>query len=225
MTTAACPDPRLNPEPLPAELSIELQTLRSILRQLRGPDGCPWDQQQTTESLRPFLLEETYEVLHALDQPSAVAVCHELGDLLMLIVFYAHLFEEKTQFDFTAIVRAINDKMIRRHPHVFGEKKNLTELQLEQQWQRIKDQEQLPGTSFHHRSDFILPSLKRAKKQCQRQPPAVEPAIRTAFSPLSDSAPEKREAEYGRLLLQAVQIGCQFELDAEDCLRRYLDHP
>ena len=94
--------------------------LVSIMAQLRSPEGCPWDREQTLASLRPYLLEETYEALEALDNGDTAALCEELGDLLLEVVFLSRIAEESGSFSVADAIDAIVQKLVRRHPHVFG---------------------------------------------------------------------------------------------------------
>ena len=98
----------------------ELERLEQIMKRLRGEDGCPWDRQQTHASLRPCLIEEAYEVLEAIDKGSAPALREELGDLLLQVVFHAQIARENGDFTLADVIAGINEKLIRRHPHVFG---------------------------------------------------------------------------------------------------------
>ena len=97
--------------------------LVEIMATLRSPDGCPWDLEQTTDSLQPYLVEETYEVLEALEEKDWPAFKEELGDLLLQIVFHSQLMAETGTFTIDAVAQAIGDKLVRRHPHVFGDVK------------------------------------------------------------------------------------------------------
>ena len=102
-----------------ASSSQALERLLEIMATLRSPEGCPWDAKQTPKSLKPFLLEETYEVLEAIDHGDPGGIRDELGDLLLQVVFQARIFEERGDFDFSDVAGAISEKLIRRHPHVF----------------------------------------------------------------------------------------------------------
>ncbi len=115
--------------------------LKEIIDTLRSPGGCPWDLEQTPESLRPFLLEEAHEVAEAISEGDSQHLCEELGDLLMNILLQARIGEEKEQFTLEDVARRISDKLIRRHPHVFGEGEAETPDQVRQAWDRIKDEE------------------------------------------------------------------------------------
>ena len=99
----------------------EIQRLRNIVAKLRAPDGCPWDREQTHHSLVQCLVEEVSEVIEAIDNQDSTAMEEELGDLLLQVVMHARLAEEEGKFDLEAVACGIADKLIRRHPHVFGE--------------------------------------------------------------------------------------------------------
>jgi len=116
-----------------------LSRLVEIMDRLLAPDGCPWDREQTLESLRPFLVEETYEVLDALSNGDAAHHCEELGDLLFQIVFQSALRRAAGEFDIDAVVAGISDKLVRRHPHVFGQTQGVdTADKVLKQWDEIK---------------------------------------------------------------------------------------
>src|SRR6476659_3764640 len=121
----------------------EFQKLVDIMRRLRGPRGCPWDREQTLQSLRPFVLEETYEVLHAIDTNDLEALEGEIGDLLFEGVFLAQIAADEGRFAVADSLRAISTKLIRRHPHVFGNRTGVnTAGKVLEQWEQIKAREQ-----------------------------------------------------------------------------------
>ena len=113
----------------------------ALQKRLRAPNGCPWDREQTHETLRPFLVEETYEVLEALDARDTRKFASELGDLLLQIVFHAELASEAGKFDISDVIRAVHTKMVRRHPHVFGKVKAGSSAQVLKNWEQIKAEE------------------------------------------------------------------------------------
>lgn len=115
--------------------------LLEITKRLRSPDGCPWDQKQTPQTFKHYLLEETQELLEAINADDPSHICEELGDLLFQIIFLSNLYQEKNLFTLAEVIDSITTKMIRRHPHVFGEATVASEQELRQQWQRIKNQE------------------------------------------------------------------------------------
>src|SRR5918994_6177811 len=106
----------------------QFDRLVDIMRTLRSPDGCPWDREQTQASLRPFVLEETYEVLEAIEHGSPAQLCEELGDFLFEAVFLAQISEERGEFTIAEAIDAICDKLVRRHPHVFARQQGDTPI-------------------------------------------------------------------------------------------------
>ena len=128
-------------DPSPAmsrENRMKLNDLVSTIRELRGPQGCPWDRKQTTLSLKKYLHSEFQELVSAIDNNDSQNICEELGDLLFLIVMISEIHREAGEFDLNRVIEGIDAKLIRRHPHVFEEKKNLSEEDLNRQWDAIK---------------------------------------------------------------------------------------
>jgi len=123
-----------------------LDALRALCARLRGPNGCPWDREQTLESLKPYIVEEAYEVVDAITAQDPQALEEELGDLLFQIVFVAQLAEEKGWFDLAKVMRLAHAKMVARHPHVFGELKVADAQEVVQNWERLKKKERKRGT-------------------------------------------------------------------------------
>src|SRR3989441_11479196 len=119
----------------------QFERLLEIMRRLREPGGCPWDREQTRTSLKPFLIEETYEVLEAIESGDTAALQEELGDLLFQVVFHAQIAVERGEFDMAALLGRLADKMISRHPHVFGEATVGTPREALAQWEAIKQRE------------------------------------------------------------------------------------
>ncbi len=128
-----------------------------IMARLR--EGCPWDKKQTHESLRPYLVEETYELLEALDSRDDDAVREELGDLLLQIVFHARLAQEREAFDMSDVVKGISDKMVSRHPHVFGDAEFETAEEVVGQWEERKKEEGKMRQSLLDGVPRTMPSL------------------------------------------------------------------
>src|SRR4030065_201481 len=122
--------------------------LREIIARLRGPDGCPWDKKQTHASLKPYLIEECYEVLQTLEEGTPQKLCEELGDLLLQIMLHAQIAAEAGQFNIEDVVRGISSKLIHRHPHVFGGQKVQDAGEVEQNWQALKQEEREEGESL-----------------------------------------------------------------------------
>ena len=119
----------------------QIDRLLDVMRRLRAPNGCPWDREQTIESLRGNLIEETYEVVDAMDSGDRAALCEELGDLLLQIVFQAQIADEEGSFNFDEVAKGIADKLVRRHPHVFGDVQADTPDEVIRNWEKIKKTE------------------------------------------------------------------------------------
>lgn len=119
----------------------DLDKLLTLMARLREPGGCPWDREQTRETLKPMLVEESYEVLHALDAEDPRELREELGDLLLQIVFHARIAEENGEFDMQGVIDGIYDKIVHRHPHVFGDVKVSGSDEVLVNWDRIKKEE------------------------------------------------------------------------------------
>ncbi|MCX5974148.1 MAG: nucleoside triphosphate pyrophosphohydrolase, partial [Coprothermobacterota bacterium] len=133
--------------------------LIAIMKRLRRE--CPWDRQQTHKSLLKYLLEESWELADAAAKNDTLALCKELGDVLLQVVFHAVIAEEMGEFGITEVVEEINEKLVRRHPHVYGKHKQLSPSGVEQQWERIKDLEKRPPDELYRR---YMPALARAER-------------------------------------------------------------
>lgn len=131
----------------------------NIIAKLRAPDGCPWDRKQTHASLKPYLIEEAYETLQALDEEDSQKLCEELGDLLLQIVLHAQIAKESNEFNMTDVIKSISKKLIRRHPHVFGNSKatNADEVALE--WESLKQDERKSTESLLANVPKGMPAL------------------------------------------------------------------
>lgn len=209
--------------------------LHRIMAVLRAPGGCPWDAAQTPQTLRPFLIEEAYEVLEAIDGNSPGEIRDELGDLLLQVVFQAQIFTERGEFDLADVAHAICDKLERRHPHVFGEAEYRNDAELDRQWNRIKAAEKLSrgraGGAFEDIPP-ALPALMRAGKIFERSarqglshPPPAQTAetlmqsLRRLSPGNSSPDPEQARIDLGEFLLHGAQLAHGLGVDAEDALR------
>jgi tetrapyrrole methylase family protein/MazG family protein len=147
-----------------------LDELIRVIGRLRGPDGCPWDREQTPRSIVRYLLEEAYELADAVESGGAEPVCEELGDLLFHVLFLAHIYAEEGQFDLEAVCRAITSKMKRRHPHVFGSTQVADSAEVVRNWRQIKQSEKI-GAKPASMLDGVparLPGLLRAYSVSER---------------------------------------------------------
>src|SRR5437867_13063884 len=146
---------------------VLFQRLLDVMKRLREPGGCPWDREQTRTSLKPCLIEETYEVLEAIESGDTAALQEELGDLLFQVVFHAQIAVERGEFDMAALLARLADKMISRHPHVFGDASVETPGEALAQWESIKQREAHQAGRRRSVIDGVpraLPSLLRAQR-------------------------------------------------------------
>ncbi len=148
----------------------KLERLIDIMKLLRSPDGCPWDREQTHESLKRYLIEETYEYLEAVDEDDKRHMCEELGDVLLQVVFHAQIAGENGDFNIEDVINGICDKMIHRHPHVFGDVSAETSGQVLKNWEEIKKKEKgiEDQTSVLQGVPKNLPALMRSHKVQQK---------------------------------------------------------
>jgi len=202
--------------------------LREIVRRLRAPDGCPWDRKQTHESLRRYLLEETYETLDALDAGDAGKLREELGDVLLQILLHAQIASESNEFTIDDVIEGIATKLLRRHPHVFGETKVDTAEEVVLKWEAIKTAER-GGESLLDDVPATLPALAYSQALQERAVAAgfEWPKVEDVLDKLSEEARELAEAdslgekreELGDTLFVLVSLARKLGLDAEESLR------
>jgi MazG family protein len=191
--------------------SEAIERLLSIMHRLRAPGGCPWDREQTLASLRPYVLEETYEVLEAIDAGDVAGHREELGDLLLQIVFQAELRQEAGAFEFADVADAISDKLVSRHPHVFGDSKVQDAEAVLVQWAALKREEKRKkggGKSVLEGVPREMPALARADR-------LTEKASRIGFDwPDAAGARAKVAEELGELDA-AIASGDRAEMEHE----------
>jgi tetrapyrrole methylase family protein/MazG family protein len=210
------------------------ERLLDIMHRLRGPAGCPWDREQTRTSLKPYLLEEAYEVLEAIESGSSAGLREELGDLLFQVVFHAEIAGERREFEMVDVLERLVDKMVTRHPHVFGAATVDTPGQALAQWEAIKHRE---AESEGRRRSVIegvpraLPSLLRAQRIQSKAarvnfdwPDAgaawakVEEEVREASAALARGDREQIQEELGDVLFSLVNVARLSAVDAEEAL-------
>jgi tetrapyrrole methylase family protein/MazG family protein/ATP diphosphatase len=208
-----------------------------IMAALRGPAGCPWDQKQTPQTMHRHLLDEAYEVAEAIEGGDPDAVCEELGDLLFLIVFVVRLYQEQGRFDLGDVIAGAAEKMIRRHPHVFGTARVTGADQVLERWERIKANE--TGRRDKGRLDGVprgMPALGRAQRLSSRAAkvgfdwpgPAqvldkVDEELAEARAAGSGGDPDRVADELGDLLFTLVNLLRHLGQNAEDVLHRASD--
>jgi tetrapyrrole methylase family protein/MazG family protein len=217
--------------PLDRETSFE--AFQEVIAHLRSPEGCPWDREQTHLSLRPYLLEETYEVLQALDAEDVRAMEEEFGDLLLQVVLHAQIASESGDFTIHDVLRTVNNKIVRRHPHVFADIDIKDTKSVLVNWERLKAQER-KGKGEKDRSlldgiALALPALVQAGEYQSRAArvgfawPNVQDVINKIFEEVEEirtSTQDEREAEIGDLFFALVNLARWYHIDAESALRQ-----
>lgn len=221
--------------PVPPELAAAGPwSMPYIADRLRRPDGCPWDREQTHESLRKHLLEEAYEVYDALEQGATPALADELGDLLLQVVLHAQLAAEAGVFDLADVQASISRKIVRRHPHVFGDAVAATAADVVRQWERIKgvEREASPAATDPSALDGIsrsMPALAASQEMQERAAalgydwPDIEGVLDKVAEELGELAraedDHERREEFGDLLLVIVNVGRRLGIETEAALR------
>jgi MazG family protein len=214
---------------LPQDLR-KFQSLVEIIARLRGPDGCPWDKEQTHQSLRANLLAECYEVMEALDEGDAAKLSEELGDLLLQIVLHAQIAKDDGDFEIGDVIESIATKIVRRHPHIFGTAKVKDAEEVMHNWEALKKAERDEGESMLTGVPKDMPALAYAYEISRR-------AVRVGFEweniegvidkmteeikEIKDAnSREEKEREFGDLLFTLVNVARWEGVDAESALRQ-----
>ena len=231
----------MRPDETSARAGDEFQRLVDIMRRLRGPGGCPWDHEQSIQSLRGFVLEETYEVLDAIDRADHEALRGEIGDFIFEGVFLARIEEDEGHFSVTDSLRAINEKLIRRHPHVFGERGDSPKVgtagKVVEQWEQIKAREQQAEGRRRALLEGVprsMPALLRAHEIGTRvaavgfdwpTTAAVVDKIEEEVEELRESigrheGHERAEEEMGDLLFSIANLARKMGIEPESALRK-----
>jgi MazG family protein len=212
----------------------ELKELLTLIKKLRAPDGCPWDRKQKQEDIGKYILEEAYEVIDALAQKDQQAIREELGDLLFQILFLAEMGEESGDFTLADILKKIREKMIRRHPHIFGEKREITVKEVKENWQQIKKKER-EGKSVQDNifSNIprTLPALKRAQKitaaaaaigfdwpKTENVLEKLQEELAEFSTALNSNDQDKIREEFGDFIFTLVNLSRFIKVDAESAL-------
>jgi MazG family protein len=209
------------------------EELVQLMTRLRGPDGCPWDRKQTLPSLKPFVIEESYEVVDAIDRDDRRGLCEELGDFLLQAVFIAEVTREEGSFDIYDAVTAIHEKLVRRHPHVFGDVEAHDAEQVLVNWEKLKNEERkAENKSVLAGVPQSLPALLKAARLTEKAARVGFDWRRTddVFDKLSEEIAEVREAiaagdeaqvhdELGDLLFTIANIARKLNVNAEEALQ------
>jgi MazG family protein len=218
---------------------VLFEALLSLMGRLRGEGGCPWDREQTRASLKPYLIEETYEVIEALGEGRTDHIVEELGDVLFQVVFHCQIAQEHGEFTMAEVLQAVLGKMTRRHPHVFADAEVADAREALNQWERIKRAETPGDGSPRSALDGVprsLPSLLRAQRlQAKAGRVGFDwPTWREAWNKVHEEMAETDEAvaagdatrvraELGDLLFSLVNVARLLDIDAEDSLRQAAD--
>jgi len=209
----------------------QLDDLVRIMERLRGPDGCPWDREQDYGSLRTYLLEECFEVAEALDRQQPLELCEELGDLLFQIVFLSRLATEEGHFTIDDVIRGISEKLVRRHPHVFGSEVAETAEVVARNWEEIKREEKGGNRRLLDSVPRSLPALLAAQRLGEKAAQVgfewpgpdevldkIEEETRELRDALADGSAEAVQGELGDLLFATTMLARRLGVDAEAAL-------
>jgi len=207
----------------------KFDTLVDIIARLRAPGGCPWDRQQTHASLRENLLSECYEVLAALDESDARQLGEELGDLLLQIVLHARIASEAGEFELGDVLRSINAKLIRRHPHIFGKTQVKDAEEVTLNWEALKEEEREEGTSMLEGVPRQMPALGYSHEVQKRVARVgfdwedldgiIDKLVEEIAELRQADSQAQKAAEFGDLLFTLVNIARRQGIDAEAALR------
>ena len=204
------------------------------MEKLRSPDGCPWDREQTHESLKPYLLEEAYEVLETLDENDFDGLREELGDLLLQVIFHAQLAKEENRFTILDVLTTINGKLIRRHPHVFGQTKINTAEEQRVNWKHIKKDEgkksvldgvpkQLPALLRAHRIQEKAATVGFDWKEKEKVWEKVEEETEELKKAIHSKKQKAIKEEFGDLLFALVNFSRFIRINPEEALREAVE--
>ena len=201
-------------------MTSPVELLVQVMDQLRSPGGCPWDAEQTHESLARYLLEETYEALEAMDQGDLGSLREELGDLLLQVVFHARIAQEsEPTFSLDAIAQGVVDKLVRRHPHVFTDLVVTSTEELEANWAKIKEEEK-QRESVTDGVPQAMPALQLATQLIYR---ARKSGVVAGDSQVKESVREVigevSQEQIAALLVATVELAREADIDAESVLR------
>jgi len=238
------PAKRKSPKPKRSSSSGQaFEELVAVMARLRAPEGCPWDREQSHSTLRTYLIEEAYEVLDALDSGDDAKFADELGDLLLQVLFHAQIAAEEKRFAIQDVIRAIHGKMIRRHPHVFGDTRAKTSDEVLRNWELLKKEERAASSSPAQtkKSDSILDGVPRTLPALLEAFQLTRKAARVGFdwdsaegifAKLEEEASELRaalkskespaniESELGDILFAAVNLARFLKIDPELALKK-----
>ena len=218
------------------ETAAALQRAAAIMARLRGPDGCPWDREQTFDTIKRHTLEETYEVFDAIERRAWPDLKDELGDLLLQVLFYAQMASEARYFDLRDVAENLNAKLIRRHPHIFGDVEAADSNAVLRNWEQIKLEEKKAKPAAESMLDDVprsMPATLEASKLGSKAAKVgfdwpdssglfakMDEEIAELMVEVEANHRENVEAEFGDLLFTAMNLARHLKVDAESALRR-----
>jgi tetrapyrrole methylase family protein/MazG family protein len=219
------------PQP-PKELG-EFSALVKIVEDLRGPDGCPWDKEQSHKTLTQYAIEEVYEFVEAIDSGEQNAIIEELGDLLLQVVLHSEIAKQSNTFSIKEVIQSISSKMIRRHPHVFSHTVVHSSEEVVENWQKIKTEEKNSKQISNFGIPVNMPSLIRSQKignktknynfdwsNASEVLPKIEEEWGELKEAISSGSLEEQQNELGDLLFSVAQLARHLNFDAEQSLRK-----
>lgn len=218
--------------------SREFQTLADIVARLRAPGGCPWDREQTHQSLTPFLIEETYEAVEQIDANSMPGLREELGDILLQVMLHSEIASEEGHFTVADVIEGLVNKLIRRHPHVFGDAEARTAEEVAARWEVLKSEERqgaslmqgvpanLPALTYAQRTQgraanvgFDWPNVDGVLEKVAEEAGELTEAHEASGGGKADEARAHLQWEFGDLLFSLVNLARRMDIDAETALR------
>lgn len=217
-------------------MKTPFEKLCDIVAQLRAPGGCPWDREQTHESILPQMIEEAYELAEAVRTNDTANFCEELGDVLLHVIMQAEIAREAGRFNMDDVLREISEKLVRRHPHVFGQSDARDSAAVLKQWEAIKREEKKNGRHYLDGLPVALPALMRAQKAQKKVARVnfdwdkiedvvakVDEELGETKAALQSQDRQAIEDEIGDLLFAVVNLARKCELDAESALQAATD--
>lgn len=224
----------MGPDFLMAEKGI--RELVELMERLRGPSGCPWDREQTFQSLVPYIIEEAHEVVETIEEGDMERLKEELGDLIFQVVFLSQIAKEEGLFDIEDVIRTAYDKMVRRHPHVFGKEKANDSSEALHRWQKAKGKEKEGKEGIFSGIPSSLPALIRAQKVSEKVSilgfdwedkegvlEKLEEEIYELKESIKEGIKERIEEEFGDILFTLTNVGRFLDINSERALRRCIN--